>query len=199
MKPFTTLLATLLATSAFAGETRQLDAHEHGVGALNIAIDDNTIAMELHAPGADIVGFEYAATSAEDLSAIESAVRTLSRPLELIVLPGSAECTVLEAEAGLEADGEHDHDHDEDHAAADQDHDHDHADEDHAEPEGHSEFHAEYLLTCANPGAISRIDFAYFEAFENAMKLEIQIVSATGSRAFVVERSSPALELPGMF
>lgn len=199
MKLLTTLLATLLATSTLAQEVRQLDAHEHGVGELNIAIEDNTIAMELRAPGADIVGFEYAAVSAEDLSEIETAVATLSRPLELFVLPLSAECAVLEAKAGLEADAEHDHG--EEHAAADHnhDHDHDHAEEKHAEHEGHTEFHAEYLLTCNNPAAISGIDFAYFETFENALKLDIQIVSASGSRAFVVERDSPNLELPGMF
>lgn len=202
MKQFTTLLATLLATSALAGETRQLDAHEHGVGALNIAIDGNTVAMELRAPGADIVGFEYAAVRSEDLSTIESAVAMLSRPLELFVLPASAECAVVEANAELEVDDEHTHG--EDHAAADHGHDHDHAhdkhaDASHAADEGHSEFHAEYLLTCAEPGAISAIDFAYFKAFENAQKLDIQIVSASGSQAFVVERDSPKLELPGMF
>lgn len=195
MKLLTTLLATLLATSTLAQEVRQLDAHEHGVGELNIAIEDNTIAMELRAPGADIVGFEYAAVSAEDLSEIETAVATLSRPLELFVLPLSAECAVLEAKAGLEADAEHDHG--KEHAAAD--HAHAHAEEKHTEHEGHTEFHAEYLLTCNNPAAISGIDFAYFETFENALKLDIQIVSASGSRAFVVERDSPKLELPGMF
>ena len=45
----------LSATSSLAEETKQLDAHEHGVGQLNIAFSANKIAMELHAPGSDIV------------------------------------------------------------------------------------------------------------------------------------------------
>ena len=54
-------LAVAATTPVFAEETRQLDAHEHGVGQLDIAFDGNQISMELHAPGADIVSFEYAA------------------------------------------------------------------------------------------------------------------------------------------
>ena len=53
--------AVAATTPVFAEKTRQLDAHEHGVGQLDIAFDGKQISMELHAPGADIVSFEYAA------------------------------------------------------------------------------------------------------------------------------------------
>ena len=203
MKPSFPLVVSLLASPAFADETRQLDAHVHGVGNLNIAIDGNLVAMELHAPGADIVGFEYAARSSEDRAAIETAIATLARPLDLFVLPEAAECTVTEASAELEsehADGAH-HDHAE-HAEGEEhdDHEHEeHAEEHHADETGHAEFHAEYLLTCADPGAISGIAFAYFETFENARELEVQVVTASGAQAFKVERDTPALDLGGMF
>ena len=36
----------LSATSSLAEETKQLEAHEHGVGQLNIAFSANKIAME---------------------------------------------------------------------------------------------------------------------------------------------------------
>ena len=39
------LLALLTAASAFAESTRELDAHEHGVGSLNIAVDGDVVAM----------------------------------------------------------------------------------------------------------------------------------------------------------
>ena len=188
------LLLAIAAAPALAEDTRQLDAHEHGVGALNIAFDGNRIAIELRAPGADIVGFEHAAKSAEDRAAIESAVATLARPLALFTLPDAAQCAVTEARAALEGEDEHDG-HDHDHAAKD-DHDHDH---DHADEAAHSEFHAEYLLTCADPGAVTRIDFGYFASFPNARELEVQIVSASGARGFEVERDAPALDLRGMF
>ena len=191
MKHMLPTLITLLATPALAEGARELDAHEHGVGALNIAVDGDTIAMEFHAPGADIVGFEYEATNSEDRAAIDAAVAILAKPLELFVLPAAAECSVTKASAGLES--EDDHDEGEKH----DDHD-DH--EDHAEADaGHTEFHAEYLLTCGNTNALTGIDFAYFSTFENALELEVQIISAAGAKAFEIERDMPTLDLLGMF
>lgn len=201
---FPTLLA-LLATPAFAESTRESGAHEHGVGKLNIAVDGDTIAMEFHAPGADIVGFEYEAESAEDRAAIDDAVATLAKPTDLFVFPAAAECSVTKASAGLESEEEHDEgekhdDHDkhghEEHADGDGHDDHD----EHAEAEAsHTEFRAEYMLTCGNTDALSGIEFAYFETFENAIELEVQIVTASGAQAFDVERDAPSLDLRGMF
>lgn len=190
MKQNLPILLSLLALPAFAEGTRELDSHEHGVGELNIAMEGKTIAMELHAPGADIVGFEYAATSDEDRAAIENAVATLAKPLDLFSFPDAAKCTVTRASAELEAEEDHD-----EHAEHDDHGEHD----DHAEEASHTEFHAEYVLNCDNPDAISKIDFAYFEAFPNALELEVQIVSSAGAKAFEVERDAPTLDLRGMF
>jgi len=202
MKQNLPILLSLLALPAFAEGTRELDSHEHGVGELNIAMEGKTIAMELHAPGADIVGFEYAATSDEDRAAIENAVATLAKPLDLFSFSDAAKCTVTRASAELEAEEDHDehakhddHDDHDDHAEHDDHGEHD----DHAEEASHTEFHAEYVLNCDNPDAISKIDFAYFEAFANALELEVQIVSSAGAKAFEVERDAPTLDLRGMF
>lgn len=199
MRALTAVLLTAFALPATAEQTRQMDAHEHGAGALNIAFDGNTVAMEFHAPGADIVGFEYAAESAEDRAAIDAALATLSRPLDLFALPSSAECGATGASAALEgAEHDADADHD-DHAAHDDHDDHDHDDHKHDDAAGHSEFHAEYQLTCANPGAVSDMTFPYFESFPNARKLTVQIVTAAGARAFDITRDAPTLDLRGMF
>ncbi len=202
MKQNLPILLSLLALPAFAEGTRELDSHEHGVGELNIAMEGKTIAMELHAPGADIVGFEYAATSDEDRAAIENAVATLAKPLDLFSFSDAAKCTVTRASAELEAEEDHDehskhddHDDHDDHAEHDDHGDHD----DHAEEASHTEFYAEYVLNCDNPDAISKIDFAYFEAFANALELEVQIVSSAGAKAFEVGRDAPTLDLRGMF
>lgn len=213
MKTLPFFAAVALATSpVLAEEARQVDAHEHGVGQLDIAFEGNQIAIELHAPGSDIVGFEYAAESSEDRAAVDAAVAKLAVPLDLFVLPEAAKCSVIQASAELESEDAHDEEHDdhdeheEEHADDDHDkheeHEEEHADADHEEHEeesGHTEFHAEYLLTCAQPDAASEITFAYFEAFPNALELEVQVVSATGANAFEVERDNPKLDLRGMF
>jgi hypothetical protein len=215
---------------ALAEENRQLDAHEHGVGQLNIAFDGQQIAMELHAPGADIVGFEYAAESDEDRAAIDAAIATLNAPLALFGLPDAAGCSVTEASAGLESEEDHD-DHADEHGDEEHVHD-DHGDEkhddhaedghddhkeeghddheeeghddhgedghdDHADEAGHTEFHAEYLLTCATPSAITDITFSYFDSFPNAVEVEVQIITDAGATSFEVERDAPILDLRG--
>jgi hypothetical protein len=186
--------------------------------------------MELHVPGADIVGFEYEPASTEDRALVEAAEETLKQPADLFVLPVAAECTVIEAAAHLEGEGGHeDHDdHDEGHDDHDEDHD-DHAEEhadhdeddhdeehaheehaqdaehdehdhenhadDHAEDAGHTEFHAEYVLSCAHPEALTDITFGYFEAFPNALEVDVQLITDSGATSFEVERDAPVLDL----
>jgi|TARA_B110001450_G_scaffold78642_1_gene74686 hypothetical protein len=187
-------LALVSTTPVFAEQTRQLDAHEHGVGQLDIAFDGKQILMELHAPGADIVGFEYAAESAEDRAKVDAAVAMLARPLDLFVITEAAGCTLVQASAELERDeGQVDHEDEHD----------DHEDANHQEKNtdepGHTEFHAEYLLACANPGAVTKITFTYFDAFPNALEVEVQLISNKGATSFEVERDAPTLDLRGMF
>ncbi len=212
-------LTSLAATPLMAEETRHADAHEHGVGQLNIAIDGNDIAMELHAPGADIVGFEYEATTDQDIAAVGAGIEMLHGALDLFVFPEAAGCNIVSADAGLEGEEHHDdhgedehHDddhHDDDHAEHGHDdhddhdekddyHDHDDHHDDHAE-ESHTEFHAEYLLTCADPSKADTITFAYFDSFPNALEVEVQVISNTGATAFEVERDAPTLDLSDLF
>ena len=188
---------TLACTTALhASENRQLGAHEHGVGQLNLAVDGGQVAMEFHAPGADIVGFEYGASSDADRAAIADGVATLARLQDLFVLSAEAGCNVVRAAAAFEADEGQDHGHDA--------HNHDehayqaHADGD-ADEDSHAEFHAEYLLDCASPNALSTVEFAYFDQFENAREVDVQILSDAGAIRFKVTRSEPVLDLRGMF
>ncbi|MEC8576069.1 MAG: DUF2796 domain-containing protein, partial [Pseudomonadota bacterium] len=163
MKTTFSLIALLAAAPALAEESRQLGAHEHGVGLLNMAIDGDVLAIELNVPGADIVGFEHAATAEADRAAVERALAVLADPANLIALPAASACRMDEAVAHLlgdteaasdehaahddhASDGHDDHDHDShDHAAHDHDsHEHDdhgeaaHADHDEAH---HAEHH----------------------------------------------------------
>lgn len=214
-KPLSAVLLLLSVSAVTAEETRQLESHEHGVGQLDIAFDGGQIAMELHAPGADIVGFEYAAQSSTDRAKVDAAVATLARPLDLFSLPAAAGCNVVEASASLESEAEHGdddhaahkeegHDHD-NHAGKDHkdeehaEHDKEHGHDDHAEETGHTEFYAEYLLNCADPEQVTSISFGYFEAFPNALELELQVISDRGATAFEVERDAPTFDLRSLF
>jgi hypothetical protein len=193
--------AAVLASAGIAGaQHRQVDAHEHGRGRLNIAIEGGRVSMELEAPGVDIVGFEHAAKSDKQKAAVESAKQALAAPQGLFKLPAAAGCTLKQAKVELEgADDDHaakDHDHKDgdksDHAAdKHDDHKADHADE-------HSGFRAEYAFDCTAPQGLTGIVFDYFKAFGGAQRLDVTVVTPKGQSKFEVSRARPRIDLGGM-
>lgn len=186
-------LAAAATMGPAAAQQRELGAHEHGRGTLNIALEGSRLTMELEVPGVDIVGFEHKAKSSKDKLAISNAKKQLARPLVLFKLPAAAGCVVKQASANLEGEDEHGHDHghgkakDAKQPAGKDDHDHD-----------HSQFHAEYTLDCKSPGGITAIEFGYFAAFAGAEKLEVNVITPKGQSKFEVTRAKPRLDLGGM-
>src|SRR5690349_4297179 len=104
-------VATLLtASSAIAQEHKELGPHQHGVGRLNIAIENNNVEMDLDAPGADIVGFESTAKTDEQKAALQAGLQKLKDAAALYKFPSAAGCSVIEADAKVET-AEHEHGH----------------------------------------------------------------------------------------
>ena len=136
-----TMIGVALIGSQAYGAERELAAHQHGHGFLNIAIEGSTMWIELETPGADIVGFEHPARSDADKAAIEEATTRLSDPGGLFGIPSQASCvleTVTVSPVGYDLGMDDDHDADGDHDAHDE-----HADEDahdeHADEDAHDE------------------------------------------------------------
>ena len=194
-------LALCAANPAIAAERRELGAHQHGHGTLNIAVDGKKIAMELEAPGADIAGFEHEAKSDKDKAAIKTATGVLEKPLALFKVPEAAKCVVSEAKVKVEAE-DHDHEGHDDHDKAgeakhEKDHDHDAAHKEEAEAH-HSAFHAEYLLECASPDDFKSLGLDYFAAFKGAQGLTIEVITPKGQSKFEATRDKPVIDLSGL-
>lgn len=188
------IVAASFAASLPAGaqERRELGAHEHGTGRLNIAIEGKRVSMELEVPSADIVGFEHAAKTAAQKTAIKQARATLKNALDVFKLPAEAKCKVAKADIEVHAEGEDDHKdkHKHSHDKASHDHAKEEA-EDHDDGHAHSEFHAEYALDCAAPAKLTGIDFRYFTLFPGAAKLQINLVGEKGQTQYEVTREKP--------
>ena len=207
-------LALALACSLPAGAEQK--AHEHGSAALNIAVEDDGVQMELIAPGADIVGFEHAPGSDEDRAAVQKAVATFQEGL--FKLPEAAGCE-LEAVgiySSLLPDGEpvhkgehhdHDHDHKDEHHAEKSDDGHDHKDEhghdDHAkghdhehheDGEEHAEFRVHFHYECKDAAAVTGFDTSYFAAFPNAQELDVSAITSTGQAAAELTGENTSIE-----
>ena len=184
------IIAAALAVSLpamAAEEHRELGAHEHGHGKLNIAIEGNRVSMELEVPGADIVGFEHEASTPEQKATVEKAKATLSDALAVFKLPAAAGCKLAEAKVAVQAEDEHEHEAE----AKKEDPKPDGA----KEEEHHSEFHATYAIDCASPAKLTAIEFKYFDLFAGAQELDVNLVTLKGQTSYEVTREAPKLEL----
>ena len=183
------LAAVLLPAPAEAqGPRRELGAHVHGQGTLDIAIEGNKVVLEFRAPGDDIVGFEGKAKTTKAKRALASALATLEKPLTLFVLPVAAQCTLVSAKAKVGADDDHDHGTAKTTTAKAPAAKHDHAKSE------HSEFHADYELACAQPALATSIDFGYFKAFPKAEKVGVQIITGKGQTSAQATPAQPRVE-----
>jgi len=172
-----------------AAQERQLGAHEHGRGTLNMAVEGSRVSLELEAPGADIVGFEHSARTARQKAALKQAKQQLLAPQSLFKFPSAAGCVVAEASVDLES-GEHEHEHEKEKGAE--------GNKAEAAEEGHSNFHGQYAFNCKDPARITAIEFGYFQAFAGAQKLEVNVITPKGQTRFDVTRAKARIDLAGM-
>jgi hypothetical protein len=184
------LTAAMAATALPAwaeGPQRQLGAHVHGHGRLNIAIEGKKMSMELEVPGADIVGFEHEPSTPGQRAALAEARAKLANAAALFAPEPKAGCALDRVTVSTEAEHDH-HDHGDKSAASSQE----------KEGGGHSEFHGEYTFVCTSPSRLTSMTFDYFKEFPNAQELDVTIVSAKGQLSFEVKRDKPSLDLTGI-
>lgn len=172
-------LRTLLASAALAlsfpvladDHQHSLEAHVHGIGTLNIALENQLLELQLESPAMNIIGFEYQPTTAADIQAVKAAQSTLSNAVELFAFSPAAQCRLTSVSienALLKGSGAHDHDHD-----------HDHESQPAAEiaEHQHNDISAHYQYHCATPAQLNSIDLAgLFKLFTQTEKIQVQLI-----------------------
>ncbi len=183
---------------------RQLGAHEHGRGFLNIAIEGNRLSLEFQAPGSDVARSETKPDTPERKAAVQATIATLEKPLELFRLPADAGCTLNSSKARMTIIGEDDHkqhgDKGHGHAKHEQHskqdkHAHGHkAGGDHR---GHADYHGAYQFTCTTPARLTAIELPYFKVFPRAQKLSVQMIGQKGQTGIEATPAKPVVSLKG--
>ena len=177
--PFALLpLAVVHAAQAHDHEHGSLAPHEHGVGTLNVALDDNTLELDLDSPAMNLVGFEHAATTDADKASVAAAKARLENPLTLFNLPPAAKCVVEAQELNSPLF-------------------------DPAPEEGaskamtehhHSDVEAHYAFTCAEPGQLKNLDLGtFFKTFPGTHTFKVQLIGPNGQQAVNVSAKAPTL------
>jgi hypothetical protein len=175
-----------VTSSAYADPAtthRQLGPHVHGQGTLDLAIEGNRIEMELVVPGMDIVGFEHIPSTDAQKTAVEQAKAKLSDVLTIFKLPAGAKC---------QRDAANVENRKETHQPGEKD-----DDDKPGEPE-HSEFHATWTITCAQPEMITGMETIYFQNFAGAQLLNVNVTTSKGQTQAQMTRDKPVLDLTGV-
>ena len=158
-------------------EHASLDAHEHGVASLNVALDGQTLEIQLQSPAMNLVGFEHEAKSEADKAKVAAARQHLEQPQALFALPIEAKCALQDSELDSPLLGGHAHD------------EHEHADE-----HGHSDIDASYRFACANAEALKTLELgSFFGTFPGTEKLEVQLIGPSGQQGAELTPSNSRL------
>lgn len=172
----TAAVALFLLPVVVSAQAAQVDSpHVHGTGTLSVAFSGADIQLSLVVPGADIVGFERPAENDDDRAQVAGAVSDLSKPMELFVAASAAGCFTMTANVTLTSErldqGEG------------------------ADAQAHMEFVADYQVRCQDITQLNRVEFAYFDRFPNASRLDIQISCGGANRIASVSRAEPIAEI----
>ena len=153
---------------------RQHDAHRHGAGRLNIAMEGGEVYAELESPAANVVGFEHAPTTEAERASLDKAVATLQDGDRLFRFSPTADCRLFSVDvasspkAPARSTGGHDAQHDSEieHNAAQ-----------HGGPEkAHADIQVDYHFVCTQPARLEQLSIDLFTAFPAIQSLHVQFI-----------------------
>lgn len=171
----TLLLITASQAQQPAAEFRQEAKHEHGAVTLNLAIEGNSLAVELEAPAINVVGFERAPRTAEERATVSAAAAWLFSGAGMIGVPKAAGCrrdsASLDVPDWSKSSGNRDPAHD---------HDHDH---EHDSGEDHADYRASIRYTCSNPAALAWVEVWGLRKLREVSAMTVNIVTTTSQKS----------------
>jgi hypothetical protein len=91
----TTLIITSIA-NAQNHTHHNHDAHDHGLAQITLAIDVNTILINLVAPAHSLIGFEHRAHTPKEITTVHNLKKSLANNKLVLALP-KAGCTLIES------------------------------------------------------------------------------------------------------
>lgn len=179
MKHIIVLTSILFVSQTSQADHREHKAHEHGAAKLNIALDGNSLEIEIDSPAHDFVGFEHLPKSNAEKQAVQKAYDILVEPKNILNLPTAAECKTVKVnvtEGYVFAELIK-------HKNADTN-------------KGHSDIGITYTLTCAKPENLKGTKVILLGKFKIMKKINIQ-TAINGQQSSEVQ-SEDQMPAPGL-
>jgi len=190
-----------------------LEAHVHGEASLNLVLDDQSLFIEFESPAYNLVGFEHEPKDQIQQKEVQDTLSLLSRPRKVFGFSAQAGCLVESVSVtttmagvgkntvGYEEEHHEEEHHEEEHHEEEhheeehhEEEHHDHSDGDSTNKESHSEFKANYLMTCSEPEKLRTIEFKLFKEFLGLKSVQVQWINGEGQGYIELNAESSKLK-----
>ncbi|MCP5009645.1 MAG: DUF2796 domain-containing protein [Aestuariibacter sp.] len=163
----------IFTTLVFAQTERDLGSHDHGTASLNIAIDENSVFLELDTPWNNLVGFEHVPRTSEQHTLVDDALTLLNQPNQLFLFDGTdcvlAEIVLDSSIAEKEGDDHQNHE-DEKH----------HNEKQGSDTEAHASVLVSYSFNCDDVTRLTAIDVKLLVLWSGFEDLDVQLIGPGG-------------------
>lgn len=163
------LSAPALAQSPFTARpaTPVLSAHVHGVAHLAMAVDGQTLVMELEMPLANLVGFEHKPANDLEEKAFSRASQTMAQADKLFEWNAAAHCTVTSVEIEMPT----------------------------FEHGGHEDVDARYQYICQSAAELQSLEVKLFNIFDHVVTLKATYLDEETQVAKTLTPADPIFSL----
>ena len=175
MKMFCRILAIFFLFFAPVVHSAQ-DAHVHGLSYLKIALENQTLLVEINSPLMDIVGFEGEPRTKVQKDSIELATNKLRTIGNVLIFKGGS-CVEKKIDVNLGHDQGTEHSHSE--------HDHD----------THSEISAIYKFKCSVPEELREIAVLLPKQFSRMEKIKAQWTTPDSQGQMTLDKNKNIINL----
>jgi Protein of unknown function (DUF2796) len=160
----------LLLALLFAAPVLAAPAHQHGVAALDVAVEPSRVTLDLDTPLDNLLGFERAPRTDAERERAAAVVKKLNAAEGLFRIDSAAGCTLakvtlVSAPLGLGT------------AVVDK--------------EGHADLQGRFEFTCKAGSKAGFVEVGLFDAFSSLKRIDLQVVTPRGQlKATLVKPAS---------
>lgn len=172
------LIPLASATTYAEPAVHEHKAHTHGISEIELIISDGTISIKFESPANNIVGFEHAASNAEEENQIKKAHSILSKPASIFSFQGT-HCISIPSSVNINGLAKEPHEH---------------KPKNKNQPHNtHKEVTAEFHFQCKSSEDLTYIETDLFNKFPNISKIHVMWISDTNQGMSVLSPNNPQL------
>ena len=162
------LICLLAGPMLFTGEAHSAAPHEHGNTSLGVAVNGESLVLEMHGPAANFLGFERKPANPDETRELARVLNVLRDGAALFGMPPGAQCRLRSAAVSPP----------------------DYGTGEHADLEAFWEF------ACGSPAALMWIETSLFAAFPGTQRVATSVVTGAGQKSVVLTPGTTRVLMP---